>query len=59
MYNCENQNPYVICSLSAVYFLSQLAEALYQYGKGNNKEALDLLGPDFDANYCKVGFGQI
>ncbi|KAG5521108.1 hypothetical protein RHGRI_033614 [Rhododendron griersonianum] len=31
-----------------------LAEALYQYGKGNNKEALDLLGPDFDANYCKI-----
>ncbi|KAI8527248.1 hypothetical protein RHMOL_Rhmol12G0061000 [Rhododendron molle] len=31
-----------------------LAEALYQYGKGNNKEALDLLGPDFDANHCKI-----
>ncbi|KAE9459009.1 hypothetical protein C3L33_09074, partial [Rhododendron williamsianum] len=31
-----------------------LAEALYQFGKGNNKEALDLLGPDFDANYCKI-----
>jgi len=31
-----------------------LAEALYEYGKGNYKEALDLLGPDFDANYCKI-----
>ncbi|XP_050276952.1 uncharacterized protein LOC126718680 isoform X1 [Quercus robur] len=31
-----------------------LAEALYEYGRGNDKEALQLLGPDFDANNCKV-----
>ncbi|KAL0004018.1 hypothetical protein SO802_011579 [Lithocarpus litseifolius] len=31
-----------------------LAEALYEYGTGNDKEALQLLGPDFDANNCKV-----
>ncbi|KAL0799016.1 hypothetical protein Bca101_054191 [Brassica carinata] len=27
----------------------QLAEAVYEYGKGNYKKALELLGPDFDA----------
>ncbi|KAK9277114.1 hypothetical protein L1049_006653 [Liquidambar formosana] len=31
-----------------------LAEALYEYGKGNYKEALELLGPDFDANDYKM-----
>lgn len=31
-----------------------LAEALYEYGKGNDKQALKLLGPDFDANNCKM-----
>ncbi|PSS13550.1 Tetratricopeptide repeat protein like [Actinidia chinensis var. chinensis] len=31
-----------------------LAEALYGYGKGNHKEALELLGPDFDASNCKI-----
>ncbi|KAL6969524.1 hypothetical protein U1Q18_029236 [Sarracenia purpurea var. burkii] len=31
-----------------------LAEALYEYGKGNYKKALELLGPDFDANHCKT-----
>jgi hypothetical protein len=30
-----------------------LAESLYEYGKGNNKRALELLGPDFDAIHCK------
>lgn len=33
---------------------SQLAEALFEYGRGNDKQALDLLDSDFDANYCKV-----
>lgn len=32
----------------------QLAEALYAYGRGNDEKALELLGPDFDANACKV-----
>ena len=32
----------------------QLAEALYEYGRGNDKKALELLGPDFDANAYKV-----
>ncbi|XP_010477769.1 PREDICTED: tetratricopeptide repeat protein 38 [Camelina sativa] len=33
-----------------------LAEAVYEYGKGNYKEALELLGPDFDAaNYKVIG----
>lgn len=31
-----------------------LAEALYEYGKGNCAQALELLGPDFDANNCKM-----
>ncbi|KAA8533033.1 hypothetical protein F0562_032850 [Nyssa sinensis] len=31
-----------------------LTEALYEYGKGNYKQALELLGPDFDANGCKT-----
>lgn len=31
-----------------------LAEALYEYGRGNNKQALEVLGPDFDANDCKM-----
>ncbi|KAF2302432.1 hypothetical protein GH714_036314 [Hevea brasiliensis] len=31
-----------------------LAEALYEYGRGNNKKALEVLGPDFDANDCKM-----
>lgn len=31
-----------------------LAEALFEYGRGNEKQALELLGPDFDANNCKV-----
>ncbi|KAF9623859.1 hypothetical protein IFM89_005444 [Coptis chinensis] len=29
-------------------------EALYEYGKGSYEHAFGLLGPDFDANYCKV-----
>ena len=33
---------------------SQLAEALFEYGRGNDKQALDLLDSDFDANDCKV-----
>ncbi|KAL5759637.1 hypothetical protein ACOSP7_018155 [Xanthoceras sorbifolium] len=32
----------------------QLAEALYEYGRGNDKKALEFLGPDFDANACKM-----
>ena len=39
--------PFDIC-------FSQLAEALFEYGRGNEKQALELLGPDFDANNCKV-----
>ncbi|CAL5398911.1 unnamed protein product [Camellia sinensis] len=31
-----------------------LAEAVYEYGKGNYKEALELLGPDFEANNFKT-----
>ncbi|KAK2990779.1 hypothetical protein RJ640_012680 [Escallonia rubra] len=31
-----------------------LAEALYKYGKGEDKQALELLGPDFDAINCKI-----
>lgn len=33
---------------------SQLAEALFEYGRGNDEQALELLGPDFDANDYKV-----
>ncbi|KAM0987323.1 hypothetical protein ACFXTH_011459 [Malus domestica] len=33
-----------------------LTEATYEYGKGNGKQALELLGPDFDAdNYKMIG----
>ncbi|XP_059655930.1 uncharacterized protein LOC132302938 isoform X1 [Cornus florida] len=32
----------------------RLAEALYEYGKGDYKQALELLGPDFDAYHCKM-----
>ncbi|WZZ80942.1 hypothetical protein YC2023_101514 [Brassica napus] len=32
----------------------QVAEAVYEYGKGNYKKALELLGPDFDAADYKV-----
>ncbi|XP_057949196.1 uncharacterized protein LOC131144514 [Malania oleifera] len=31
-----------------------LAEALYEYARGNYNKALVLLGPDFDANDCKM-----
>ncbi|KAL9226266.1 hypothetical protein vseg_002098 [Gypsophila vaccaria] len=31
-----------------------LAEALYEYGRGNDKNALRLFGADFDANDCKA-----
>uniref|UniRef100_A0A2P2MLA1 Tetratricopeptide repeat protein 38 n=1 Tax=Rhizophora mucronata TaxID=61149 RepID=A0A2P2MLA1_RHIMU len=31
-----------------------LAEALYEYGRGNNKQALELLGSEFDAKDCKT-----
>ncbi|KAJ4829720.1 hypothetical protein Tsubulata_035098 [Turnera subulata] len=31
-----------------------LAEALYEYGRGNEKRAVELLGPDFDAYDCKM-----
>lgn len=36
------------------FFSNQLAEAVYEYGKGNYKDALELLGPDFDAADYKV-----
>ncbi|XP_050237423.1 uncharacterized protein LOC126687093 isoform X2 [Mercurialis annua] len=32
----------------------QLAEALYEYGRGNNEQALVVLGPDFNAYDCKM-----
>ncbi|KAL0699958.1 hypothetical protein Bca4012_056080 [Brassica carinata] len=32
----------------------QLAEAVYEYGKGNNKKALELLGPNFEAADYKI-----
>ncbi|OMO51654.1 Tetratricopeptide-like helical [Corchorus capsularis] len=31
-----------------------LAEAIYEYGRGNEKQALEILGPDFDAYKYKV-----
>ncbi|KAF8390298.1 hypothetical protein HHK36_024823 [Tetracentron sinense] len=31
-----------------------LAEALYEYGRANYEQAFDVLGPDFDANDCKM-----
>lgn len=31
-----------------------LAEALYEYGRGNDEQALELLGSDFNANDCKA-----
>ncbi|XWS34929.1 hypothetical protein CRYUN_Cryun21dG0079600 [Craigia yunnanensis] len=31
-----------------------LAEAIYEYGRGNEKQALEILGPDFDAYNCKI-----
>nr|ABF98282.1 expressed protein [Oryza sativa Japonica Group] len=31
----------------------QLAEAVYEYGKGEHKKVFDILGPDFDALSCK------
>ncbi|KAJ8773686.1 hypothetical protein K2173_006336 [Erythroxylum novogranatense] len=31
-----------------------LAEAMFEYGKGNDKQALDILGPGFDVNFCKI-----
>lgn len=32
---------------------------MYEYGRGNEEQALDLLGPDFDAKSYKVlAFGS-
>ncbi|XVE84929.1 hypothetical protein DITRI_Ditri17bG0051300 [Diplodiscus trichospermus] len=31
-----------------------LAEAIYEYGQGNEKRALEILGPDFNAYNCKI-----
>ncbi|MBA0823621.1 hypothetical protein Goarm_020339 [Gossypium armourianum] len=31
-----------------------LAEAMYEYGRGNEKQALEILGPDFDAYSFKI-----
>ena len=55
--------PFLPLKLNSIFYFyffhfhiccSQLAEALYEYGRGNDKEALQLLGPDFDANNCRV-----
>nr|VDD36954.1 unnamed protein product [Brassica oleracea] len=36
----------------------QLAEAVYEYGKGNNTKALEMLGPNFDVIYhCVLNTG--
>uniref|UniRef100_A0A0E0GS44 Tetratricopeptide repeat protein 38 n=1 Tax=Oryza nivara TaxID=4536 RepID=A0A0E0GS44_ORYNI len=32
----------------------QLAEAVYEYGKGEHRKVFDILGPDFDALSCKM-----
>ncbi|KAL5217191.1 hypothetical protein ABZP36_017875 [Zizania latifolia] len=32
----------------------QLAEAVYEYGKGEHNKVFDILGPDFDALSCKM-----
>ncbi|KAL4303938.1 hypothetical protein GQ457_10G025140 [Hibiscus cannabinus] len=32
----------------------QLAEAVYEFGRGNEKQALEILGPDFDAYTYKI-----
>ncbi|ONK65462.1 uncharacterized protein A4U43_C07F37360 [Asparagus officinalis] len=32
----------------------KLAEAIYEYGRGNHQKALDALGLDFDVTKCKV-----
>lgn len=52
---------YAILYFPSVFFFSdnkhslfQLAEALYKHGKGDNKEALELLGHDFEAVNYKV-----
>jgi hypothetical protein len=38
----------------------RLAEAVYEYGKGNYKQALELLGPDFDAaDYKMIGASDL
>lgn len=37
------------------YIVFQLAEAMYEYGKGNYHKAFDAFGLDFDATKCKVG----
>ncbi|KAF5198996.1 tetratricopeptide repeat protein 38 isoform X2 [Thalictrum thalictroides] len=31
-----------------------LAESVYEYGRSNYERALELLGPNFDANNCKI-----
>lgn len=42
-------------NLNILYFhCSQLAEAIFDYGRGEYEQALKVLGPDFDANNCKV-----
>lgn len=45
--------------LSLFKFCCQLAEAIYEYGQGNEKQALEILGPDFDAYNCKVPLSTI
>ncbi|CAF1976665.1 unnamed protein product [Brassica napus] len=38
--------------------VSFLAEAVYEYGKGNNTKALEMLGPNFDVIYhCVLNTG--
>ena len=44
--------------LLIVLSFMQLAEAAYEYGKGDHMKVFDTLGPDFDALDYKVGTGS-
>ena len=50
-YNYIYDTTWILLSNNKIVFLNlnQVAEAVYEYGKGNYKKALELLGPDFDA----------
>lgn len=52
-FRCFLKGVFEICK-DFIFPFSQLAEALFEYGRGNDKQALDLLDSDFDANDCKV-----
>lgn len=42
-------------SFKLVSFINfQLAEAIYEYGRGNYQKSFDALGSDFEATKCKV-----